>query len=274
MIINTTVGTPGRFGNHFFRNLLCHFLAIKNNIKFTYSYLNEFSELGIDLYKDGINNYSESIDINEDNFFYFIEKAEPFYKNIRFDDLIYIYAQTKEFSLYIKKFIYTNEQKQKIINKNLFKERYNNNNDVFLHIRMGDVVHHNPGFNYYDSVLSKLTFETGYISSDLLEHPMCIFLINKYKLKSVSENEVNTIMYASTCKHIILSNGTFSWLIGIFGFYSDVYYPKMKTCWHGDIFVFSDWNEIDTANSNPPLPYNEAINLMKYRNNNFTRNKL
>ena len=53
MSVNSTINSPGRFANQFFRNLLCHFLSINNNIKFNYSYFNEFSDLGIYLYKDG-----------------------------------------------------------------------------------------------------------------------------------------------------------------------------------------------------------------------------
>ena len=40
--------------NHFFRNLVAHFLSLNNNIKFTYSYQSEFNELGIELYKNGL----------------------------------------------------------------------------------------------------------------------------------------------------------------------------------------------------------------------------
>jgi hypothetical protein len=57
-------------------------------------------------------------------------------------------------------------------------------------------------------------------------------------------NEVDTIKFASTCKYIILSNGTFSWMIGVFAFFSDIYYPIMKKKWNGDIFVFEDWKGI------------------------------
>lgn len=59
-------------------------------------------------------------------------------------------------------------------------------------------------------------------------------------------NEIDTIMFGSTCKNIILSNGTFSWMIGVFGYHSTIYYPdpKLKECWHGDIFVFDDWNKV------------------------------
>ena len=51
-------------------------------------------------------------------------------------------------------------------------------------------------------------------------------------------------MFASTCKNVILSSGTFSWLIGLLSYYSNIYYPKIYVKWHGDIFVFSEWTEV------------------------------
>jgi hypothetical protein len=94
-------------------------------------------------------------------------------------------------------------------------------------------------------VLSLILFETGYISSDSIDHEICKKLILKYKLIIYNDNEINTIQFASTNKYIILSSGTFSWLIGIFSFFSEVYYPKIKVIWHGDIFVFPKWKEIN-----------------------------
>ena len=260
-MINTTINTGGRFANHFFRNLASHFLAKNNDLAFTYSYSQEFFNLGIELYKDGSKTYNENILITDDNFFDFIKNNTIFNKNIIFSPIMY--AQTKDFSFYIRKYICEDEQKTKIVEKNLFKQRYNNNNDIFVHIRLGDSIDVNPGYIYYDSVLKNLTFEKGFISSDLLTHPLCIALIKKHNLIPFKNTEVKTVMFASTCKHIVLSNGTFSWLIGLLGFYSNIYFPKIKKIWHGDIFVFPDWNEIDTSNSVSPLPYEKALRMFK-----------
>jgi len=102
---------------------------------------------------------------------------------------------------------------------------------------------HHP-FEYYDKVLQKISFTNGYISSDTIHHEICIKLIEKYNLHIISKDEVATIQFGSTCKYIVLSSGTFSWLIGLFGFYSQIYYPEEYKKWHGDIFVFDDWNKI------------------------------
>jgi hypothetical protein len=268
-MINTTKETSGRFANHFFRNIAASALAKINNLKFVYSYEREFFNLGINLFKDGSENYSENLLITDENFYTLIKNSEKINKNIYFD--CKMYGQTKEFSFYIRDYIYEENHKNHIIEKNLFKSRYNNNNDVFIHVRLGDSVNQNPGYVYYDKVLSQLKFEKGYISSDLISHPLCIALIRKYKLTVINETEVKTIMFASTCKNIVLSNGTFSWVMGLMGFFSKVYYPKIKTIWHGDVFVFPEWNEIDASDSSPPFPYEKALKLMKkYGIKNFS----
>jgi hypothetical protein len=51
-------------------------------------------------------------------------------------------------------------------------------------------------------------------------------------------------MFGSTTKNIILSGGTFSWLIGFLGFYSKILYPNFRCQWFGSIFVFDDWSRI------------------------------
>jgi hypothetical protein len=51
-------------------------------------------------------------------------------------------------------------------------------------------------------------------------------------------------MFGSTCKHIILSGGTFSWLIGFLSRNSNVFYPDIKTKWFGNIFNCSKWKKI------------------------------
>jgi len=260
MFVNTTINTPGRFANQFFRNLVSHFICKKNNLKFEYSHHDEFKKLGIEFFDSGTNSYNHTLHVTESNFLNLVKNPDIFHYNISFDMVSYF--QTREFAFYIKDYIYSDDIKNKIIEKNLFKERYNNNNDVFIHIRLDDATHWNPGFIFYDSFLSNLEFDNGYISSDTIHHPMCLALIKKYNLQIINKNEVETIMFGSTCKNLLLSNGTFSWLIGLLGFFSKVYFPKIKQTWHGDVFVFNEWTELDTSNSVPPLPLEKALIMM------------
>ena len=238
MITQTEHANTGRLANRFFQNMAVHFVAKKYDILATYLSEAPFRELGIELYKDGkVQTYEKHIPMDESTFMDLIqfEKKEC--------TVVYVfdYYQTKEFSLFLKQ----NMDWERILQHNLFKKRYNSNNDVFVHVRLGDIVKWNPGFQYYDSVISSLTFRSGFITSDTPSHPIVQSLIQKYNLLLFNKNEVDTLMFGSTCKHIILSNGTFSWLLGFLGRYSTVYFPKTKHVWHGDIFVFPEWKEIE-----------------------------
>jgi hypothetical protein len=63
---------------------------------------------------------------------------------------------------------------------------YNNNNDLFIHLRLGDVQSNTLKVTkYYDNLLSKLDFENGYISSDSIQNETCKYFIKKYAPKNI-----------------------------------------------------------------------------------------
>jgi hypothetical protein len=124
--------------------------------------------------------------------------------------------------------------KNKIIEANPFREKLNNNEDCFIHVRLGDVCSKNPGIEYYLKALSCIHFQNLYIASDSPNHEIVQQIIQSYPhAKIISENEVYTIQFGSMCKYIILSHGSFSAVIGYLAYASQVYYPiigegKMK----------------------------------------------
>jgi hypothetical protein len=244
--INSSSIHKARFGNLFFVNMAIHFIAIRNNLCVNYKYNQNFIELGIRFFT-GKKSYEQDFYLTDYNFFELIKNDVKQEKNIVID-ANNLFCQKPEFCFYIKdKFDHV--FKENIKKKNNFKKRYNNNNDVFVHIRLGDLkdeLSFVENKNYYDKTLSVVSFDNGYISSDSIENDICVFLIKKYKLTVIDYDEVNTIMFASTCNNIILSGGTFSWLIGFLAFYSNqIYYPKYKNTWYDDIFVFDNWFGIE-----------------------------
>jgi hypothetical protein len=256
--INTTIDSGGRFGNIFIRNMISSRIARQNNLKFLYENDNEITKLGVSLYKEGTNTYNnvlliddsiiDQILFNRDISIKYLYNNNILFKQHNyspFSNQEYSWCQTTTIAKFIKEKI--DLQKENIISLNPFNENYKSNNNVFIHIRLGDTVSlgFSTAYNYYDNALSLLSFEKGYISSDNIDNEICVKLIKKYGLLVYSDNEVNTIQFASTNKYIILSSGTFSFLIGLFGFFSEIYYPKIKVKWHGDIFVFPEWKEID-----------------------------
>jgi hypothetical protein len=236
----------GRFGNLFLVGMGFHFYAKKNNLKVKYKDHERFKKLGIDFYDtENSEPFQETIKFTDENFFSLIT-GPPIHKNILLcNDM---WCQTKEFVFYLRDYFNESQQKDRILASNPFVHRYNKNNDVFVHIRLGDVTDvHSLPFEYYDKALSNIeSFDKGYISSDSIGHPICEKLIEKYDLTPIQRDVVETIQFASTCRHLVLSLGTFSWLVGFLAYFSDnVQYPVDKKPWHGNIFVFPEWKCVD-----------------------------
>ena len=240
-ITNNTNIHNGRFGNLFFINMAMHFIAVKYNLKCRYKYFANFQKLGIELYV-GENEYKENKEINDKNFLDLIKSTDYTKTNIIINKQSSF--QTSEFVIFLKLYFNIYHNKLKIINSNIFKDRYEKNNDLFIHVRLGDIKKNvNNIKNYYEKILEKINFDNGYISSDSIHHRICKEMIRKYNLHVIDKNEIETIMFGSTCKTIVLSGGTFSWLIGFFAFFSKkIYYPNIQNRWYGDIFEFLNWN--------------------------------
>jgi len=242
-LINNSKIHNGRFGNLFFINMAIHFLSMKYNLKFNYKYYNKFKRLGIDLFI-GTNTYQESFVLDDRNFYDLICQKD--YKKTNLMITNNMWCQTKEFTYALKYYFGKAKTKINIIKNNIFRERYSKNNDLYIHLRLGDVKSRiNNVYQYYEKAISQIHFDNGFISSDDENSPICQFLIQEYNLKILNYDETDTIKFASTCKHIILSGGTFSWLIGFFAFFSEnIYYPNIDNKWYGDIFFFPDWKMI------------------------------
>jgi hypothetical protein len=136
-----------------------------------------------------------------------------------------------------------------IIEKNPYKMRYKENNDLFIHVRLTDASHFNPGVNYYLNAIKNIAFVDLYISTDDTNHDIIKTITNLYPdTKLLSYDEITTFQFASTCKNIILSHGSFSAIIGYLSFFSNIYYPEyeLNKIWYGDMFSIKDWNKITT----------------------------
>lgn len=242
--MTSTVNINGRFGNHFIRNVLISILAKKHNLKVEYSYKEEIESLGIELFSGDLI-HSKSIELNDSNLMTYLMSNTELSLNFTFK--FHCYFQTKQISNYLHFYLQKPDIKDAIIASNQYKERYNTNTDAFVHVRLGDVISYNPGFAYYDNAISALEFSTLYISSDSIDHEICQSIIKKFPNSVVIDYSIiDIIKFASTCKYVILSHGSFSATIGNLSYYSSVYYPKYdkKRIWYGDMFSVESWNEI------------------------------
>ena len=233
----TTTENNGRLGNQIIRNLAVSLIAEKHNLKVNYYNKSLIETLGIDLFS-GTNHYNITQLLSDSNYFS-IYNSEKLNFNLNPNDN---YFQTKEITNLL--YNYLNNNKTNIIERNPFKCRYNANNDLFIHVRLTDVSHLNPGINYYINTIKLINFDNLYISTDDPNHPIIKTLLQHPKSKLINYNEINTFQFASTCKHIILSHGSFSAIIGYLSFFSNVYYSEYEKnkIWYGDMFSINGWN--------------------------------
>jgi len=241
----------GRLGNRFFANMAFHFISKQHGTSVQYTWEPPFQELGIQFHRVSesppvLTNPSPLM-ITDSNFMDLIQTPDPSQEYVFYLDHMdrRAYYQTREFALYLAKHFANPLARNPILQSNPFKSRYNTNRDVFVHVRLGDVTHFTPSKSYFETALQAVPFEGGYISSDSPTHPLVQELMAKYKLRLVQDTEVRTLQLASTCRFLVLSQGTFSFMMGLFGFYTElVQWPQIKHKWHGDIFVLPGWKEV------------------------------
>jgi hypothetical protein len=106
------------------------------------------------------------------------------------------------------------------------------------------VARFSPGIDYYMNAIKTIKFDNLYISTDENKHDIIKQIINSYPdAKILDYNEILTIQFASTCKNIVLSHGSFSALIGYLSFFSNVNYSEYEPSkmWYGDLFSIDSW---------------------------------
>jgi hypothetical protein len=241
--MTSTTEHNGRLGNQIIRNLAVSLVAEKHNLKVTYSNNRLIKKLGIKLFT-GNNEYKRIEKITDDNYFT-IYNCNNLNYNLDPNDS---YFQSTKITKFLYNYLHTDKIKSSIIKNNPFKERYTKNNDIFIHIRLTDAELWNPGITYYVKTIKQIgKYDNLYISTDDKNHPIVIELFKLYpSAKLIEYDEINTFQFASTCKNIILSHGSFSAIIGYLSFFSNVYYHEyeLNKIWYGDMFSIQNWNKI------------------------------
>jgi hypothetical protein len=242
----------GRLANCMFRNFAVSSVASKHNL-YVRSYAQDdvAMSLGISFYKSGKLAFdSPELELTDNNFSEILFSGCSLCANVVSHNCFF---QTQAISQMFYNYLRGPETRKKIMAANPYADRYQNNADIYIHVRLGDVIHLNPGLPYYLFTLSHIKQNnecsgTIYVSSDSPEHETTRYLIDKCGAILVDKTIDRTIQFASTCKYIILSHGSFSAFIGYLSFYSDVFYPKYNDThmWHGDMFSIRDstWNKV------------------------------
>ena len=225
--MSITTERNGRLCNQIIRNLALSILAKKYDLYVEYAnYDNINNKLGIELFV-GNKKYDKTILINDNNY------MDYFNNNIKNDanfNFMRNYFQIEEITNILQNHLINNMKN--IMDKNPYKERYKNNNDLFLHIRLTDAKQWNVGIDYFIHCINTIKYDNIYIGSDNFNDELIKKIKTLYpSVIFIDKNPIETIQFGSTCKNIILSHGSFSAVIGYLGFFSNVYFMNKKPKW-------------------------------------------
>ena len=202
----------GRLGNQFFINVAASLLAEKHDLYIEYEHGDDVRPL-FPLFV-GKRRHPTTITVTDDNYLDLYNK-ETIDTNLSFHD----YFQSRNVTTLTHRYV---QSKVK---------RPTTKNACFLHVRLGDVAKWNPGAAHYLDIIATLQVDRIYLSTDSPDHPIVQTLLQKAQLYEGSP--IDTILFASSCRYVILSHGTFSGMIGYLANESTVYFVKEneKTSW-------------------------------------------
>ena len=124
---------------------------------------------------------------------------------------------------------------------------------VFVHVRLGDMEQYGLGYSYYKNALNKIKFNSGIISTDSPKNKIIDKLLDNFNL-SLYENEnfQEVISLGSQYENRVITGGSVGWLIGYLGDNNNVYYVKKEykkynpfskhiKHWPDELFEKSNW---------------------------------
>ena len=231
IVVNLNAGS--RLGNMMFQSLGMTFLSKKFDYKVeSYPAENVLLQLGANLHKGSIVN-QDLKDYYDNDFLELLKGPNEIGNGIRFTGYLQIKEFVVEFYEEMKTFfVFDSSQEYK--------------DDIFIHVRLGDVECLNPGIDYYTNCISTISsFNNIYVSSDDSNNLLVQTLIKDYKAILYSDTPENTLSFSRKFGSCVLSNGTFSWWIGFLNSTENVYYPEVheNRRFHPDIYP-DVWNKI------------------------------
>lgn len=120
---------------------------------------------------------------------------------------------------------------------------------LYVHVRLGDIddfTDRKCTYQYYQEAIENSGKDSGFISSDSPNSELVNNLVDNFNLTKINHDPEQTIIFASSMSHRVLSLGTFSWWIGFLGEQGNVICPDPSKyrIWHGPIFEQMNWKMI------------------------------
>ena len=231
----------GRLANNLIQNIGLSLLGEKLNLKVSsYKLTPEILKFNLNLWSEGrVLSKKSTLRIYEDKDidFLFKDKFEP--------KSSFIFKGNFQNG----KFLLENKSK---IKKMFCYERKPNFNDskLILMVRLADVAHLAPPYNFYKDAIADMQTKLGYskkiygyIASDTPNHKIVKKLAKNFNYKIISSDATETLKYATRFRNFILTGGSYHWLAAFLADAKHVIYPEHTYMWHGDIYSNSKWTK-------------------------------
>lgn len=278
-----TCSAAGRLGNRVFQNLAVSLIAQRWDLATRYSLESESSRLGLKLFSGRRLMVGRSTALVEDSLRPLLEgeigagkessaregddAATAMAAGARFSFSPHgVWFQTPWFARKLRGEVLP-AMRESMLRANPWRNRLSQNNDTFVHVRIGDKEETVRSVNDYASAIAAARggntsgddeplSGSVYIASDSPHHAVVRELVQRFRATLLEDlDRVEIIQFGATAQKLVLSDGTFSWLIGVV---SDVLAgrtsetspelspPPIRVLarpekWLGDIFVFREW---------------------------------
>ena len=245
-VLHPFLAGGGRLGNKIFQNFVVSWLAERYNLRAHYEYAPQCASLGLQFFEAG-----ERLQ----------EGPEMLLTSGLLRELLQRPAGAALANTLVLSEQYYQEawvaqrllraelpaQRLRVQQANPYRARYGANNDTIIHLRLGDLPYPAALEQYTAALQAVGSAGRGgrvYITSDSREHAMVKAL--SARLGGASEvldlEEVRTLQCGSTCRFLVLSEGTFSWLMGALAYEAEnITYATTHLRWFGTEIFPPEW---------------------------------
>ena len=263
------VATYGRFGNRAFQNLVISVLVRKHDLAVQYSSAAECAALGLELPSGGRLMRGPRVAVTDDSIRALVEGATgvalpgdalpgdalPVHYTVPLD----AYFQTPWAARLVRDRDLPS-MRTALERANPFRARLHNNSDTCVHVRLGDKPVAAADLNATAANFSRaIAWGAGseaargggaagrvYVATtpESQRDPLVLALVQRHHAELVVLDVVETVQFLATCKHVVVHDGTYSWLIAALAttmHAASVAHVTRELVWSGEIFVFDEW---------------------------------
>jgi len=262
----STVCAPGRLGNRLFHTLAVSLLAERYDLATEYEDEALFARLGLPLAAGSRYMVDGPAALLDEERWAALMAAPPAPGaplRLRLQIPPLAYFQTPAFARAARALLQAPRTQRALLAANPWRDRVRANDDVFVHVRLGDLDHTAPHFtrppsHFVAAVANATAADAGgaaargrvYVASDEPDRREVAAVADAFGGEVLRLDVVATWQFGATCKHLVLSDSTFSWAVAAMHAAqpgsSVRILPRFGPRWMaGDVFeTFEDWQVI------------------------------